>query len=598
MKKTKLTTEHRQNISKAMLKRNDTIKEILNKGVAQASFAPQSSEGGISIAGMQSLSKSLSPEEAYQLSIDVRAAIGAIANNIAKVSIRFFSRSTGKEIVNGDVVDLFRRPSPCSSTISFLTEISSWFDLAGECAILKYFKGRQLHSMVPLNPFKLFVKDHWSVNCLEDVKGWEYRWTNGVSAQYHPSHIVFEKNFNPFSSIRGCSPLLAGINEVSSSYFATKYNKKFFENNAVPSHILKLPKSTPKKQRDDIESRYLSQFSTYGGSSHKVFVISGDEVSIEKLEADQKDMQFKEMISMNSERIASLYKVPAVEMGLSSKVRYESAGIEREIFLENTLLPKLERFTQMLQNQIVDPHFTISSDQKRVSVLPMTKICKRAMEKAFDQNNQSDIIVLLDPDSLPIMTKIRQDRTKFAVEFRNAFNVSPNVAAEYVGVELPEEGRAIRDQVWIPAGQIKIDEMGAMSPNTATTTDTTTAPNDTPLAGAGAAGGEENPVAGETDKKNTPKLTKIVEFDLEKAQKVKAFIREYRKLVVTSITKGSTFTLKQADFLNEKILKSDLNMKTQIRRDYLAIKGMDLAEAKAYFNRKNRQFVKGFSKKG
>ena len=82
-KQRKLSAEHKQKISSAMKARHAGMK----KGVASGDFGAQAAEYNMSYAGLQSISKSMGPDQAYQLSIDIRSAITAISSNIAKMEI-------------------------------------------------------------------------------------------------------------------------------------------------------------------------------------------------------------------------------------------------------------------------------------------------------------------------------------------------------------------------------------------------------------------------------------------------------------------------------------------------------------------------------
>jgi phage portal protein BeeE len=83
-------------------------------------------------------------------------------------------------------------------------------------------------------------------NTLADVVQWRYNWADGAISRIRGDRIAFGRLFNPDPhSIRGLSPLVTGTVTATAQHRAQLYSKTFFENNAVPSHILKLPDGVP-----------------------------------------------------------------------------------------------------------------------------------------------------------------------------------------------------------------------------------------------------------------------------------------------------------------------------------------------------------------
>ena len=73
--------------------------------------------------GIKAISNSLTPAEAYQLSIDVQSAISAIVNQIAKAKLRLFYKRTGEEIVDGQLYRMLKNPAKGWTTSAFIKEI-------------------------------------------------------------------------------------------------------------------------------------------------------------------------------------------------------------------------------------------------------------------------------------------------------------------------------------------------------------------------------------------------------------------------------------------------------------------------------------------
>lgn len=564
-----------------MAKRKVTADKV-EKGVREATFnSTTNSETATSIAGIQAMSKSLSPQQCYELSIAVRSAIQAIATNIAKAEIRTFSRKTGDEVYSQDINNFLINPNAQLSQIQLITEIVSWYNIAGEFALsVMVDKGNKPTGLQVLNPFRLAVSyDNLTPATLADVQKWVYQWENGTQSIFNKAAVIFAKNFNPYSQVRGLPPLLTGVNEISSSYYAARYNKQFFENNCIPSHILVLPKGTPKAQRDDIERRYLEQYSTYQANAQKVMVVSGDDINIKTLDDAPKDAQFLEMSKWNNAQVAQLYKVPASTMGIYDKARFETANIERKMFFEDTLLPQMNLISETLQTQVVDRYFQFADTSKRKAI-KMSKTMEKQFKEAAVKNPQSNVIILLDPDTVPIMAEIKKDYIASVKSMAQDLQMSVNEASEFMGLDLPYS--PVRDRIYIPSNL-------TMIANTPEDTDIVAQPK------------QEAPETVEpaVDAMETVE-TEDDDMEEEKAitpEQIKLFVREYRKLALESFDKEELFSLTEADELAEKHQMLPF-MKTHIRKDYLLL-SQQLKDSedkkrtiKNYFNGKNRKWIK------
>lgn len=575
-----LSPEHKQKLSQAATKRHADLK----KGISTAAFGAQSSEYEMSVSGFRSMNKSLTPDQAYQLSIDVRSAISAISNNIAKMKIKLYNARSGAEIVGGELFEFFKNPAPRYTQSRWLAELASYYSLVNEVGILRDPGPGTPRYLMPLNPGKLFIQEPTQVRDLSQIKTWLYLWEDGMSGQYSASQICFDKLFNPVSQVRGLSPILTGMNEISSSYQAARYNKTFFENGAVPSHILMLPEGTPRQTRLDIENRYLATFGIGDGNGHKVLVVSGGDAQIKELSNRPKDAEFVQLSNLNTQKVAQLFKVPAIEMGLYDKTRFETAAVEREMFYENTLMPLANRISDFLQDQIVDRWFSNTS-QKTIDA-QLSKSKKAELDKAI-ANSNSSVVVLIDTDSSPIAAKIMRDRVQATAELRRSAGLSFNEAASYLGLDLPEPKENptnYRDMVFINSGEQRIDNLlKPVETTNVTETNTQIVPDET------------------DDQYSDTEVIEVVDKDLVKS--LQSFLRKYRKIAVIAADNQKMFTLRSVDNIVKEVFTDKITqelIKHVVRLDYkdldVLVSAGDFVGVKDVFNDKDRKWVKAIAK--
>ena len=468
---------------KEVSKGASNLAAAFNPGSGLQVSAATTPESSISVAAMQARFNSLQPVQAYQMSIAARAAISAIANQIARCPIRLFDRKSGDEIIDGELFDIFRRPSPGWSQHQFVEECISWYNIENEMSIMIVLDqtGKPV-GLLPICPTRLWVLEPSVVNELKEIRKWMYLWPAGMSpfagmgtAQptsapiiggnvvgYNSTTIdarqlIFYKGFNPSSHIRGCSPLITGVNELSTTYYAARYNKELFVNGNFPHTVVNLPEKKSEKQRKDLEQRFEEQFSLFNGSSHKTLFISGTEANVEVLGGAQgKEGDFLGMQRFYMEQIFMLYRVPSIEAGFADKTRYETADQERAIFLEQTILPQMNMFSEVLQHQFVNPYYTWSkrSTIKRGQGKKIGRMMEKSLDYSMNQRTESDIVVVLDPDQLPIMSELRKTQWKAIQAMCDTLHVSVNEAAENLGFDIPYS--KVRDQIYIPSAYTKI----------------------------------------------------------------------------------------------------------------------------------------------
>jgi HK97 family phage portal protein len=511
----------------------------LNKGIHDADWSGMTSRGGISLEGITGRDTTLTAEQTYRLTTMVYAAVNAIARNISKAKLRLFT-DDGEEVLGGELYELFRRPCPHLSQMQWLQELAMWLNIEGEFAAKQEIEpgSGKVRSIYPLNPKFLAIEKPTNPKRRTDVVQWRYNWTDGTLDYIRDDYLLHLAFFNPRDPIRGLSPTEPGGTLIATAHHAVSYNKSFFENYAIPSHIVVLPEGTPRQQREDFEQRYLSMYQGYR-SAFKAMVVSGKGVDVKQLEQPFQDGQYMEWLRWATMQVGMIYKVPAIEFGIYDKTRFDTANDERKLFVESTLMPQMQLFSEVLQAQVVDSHFQYSDTAER-SKAKLSKSMAKAYEQARENNRSSRLIVLLDPDSLPIMNEVNLSKVAQAEGLRNVLMMSPTEAAEYVGLDIPHQKE--RDDIWNDKKYINITDPAMnqkLQPK----------PEPKPAAGA---------------KKPAPKK----ELTSEQRQLVKdskLALHKLRKLTFESLEQGGLWGLEQAD----AVMPKELHRATRIIRHKL-----------------------------
>ncbi len=544
------------------------------KSVFEARFwgDPDSQVGdSTSVRATEAQTRNLTPTEQYELSIAVNAAVNAICRNLSKCVLRVFTRS-GREVVGGDLFDLFAMPGPKFSQRKLIWEIASWLNISGE-----YFvnlanpdnEGRPT-ALLPVPPPWIEVSNPVKPPKNRDaVVQWRHRWPDGTEELIRDDYLIFERLFNPNArSIRGLSPLVTGGVQVSGAYYAERYNKQFFENGAIPSHIVKLPAGTSKQDRDAFSRRYMATYSNAANQGHRVAIIAGDkDFSVTPLEQSFQDGAFMEMQKRGDLKVGQLYRVPAINMGIYDKTRFDTANEERKLFLEETLEPQAELIAESFQNQLVDPFYKFSevttTSGRRIKECP--KGLQKQFEKAEGERRGAGLMVILDTDTLPVKHDVLEAKTKSALEMREAYHMSPQEVADWTCMDI--EPRKERNDVWIPNNFINIThpEQNAML-----------------VPGVKPGGAEDKPAkepSGAGSKSNASHQAEKLPPDRVQLKSVAKFLRQIRRPTFDALDAGGIWSLEEG-----YKIAGDEALNSVVKRVRHAVRKLGTSQsAKAYF---------------
>jgi HK97 family phage portal protein len=543
--------------------------KTIAKGFADAIWTP-SDDGaesggtaGLSMAARRGRDKSLTPIESDQSVIAVYAAVDAIARNISKAHWRVFDRD-GNEDLDGPLTQTLKRPNPSMGCRQFTYELLSWHLLLGEYAASRHLGSQEggKQDLYLLAPHRLQVEkpEDKRVRGRQDVQQWRYSGWDGQDILIRDDHVVFNARFNPTDPLRGLSPLIVGQLTASTIHSTGQYNKNYFDNGAIPSHVIQLGEGVPRKERLDFERKYLSEYSLYHSNAFKAMVVSGSDVKVHPLEQPLQEGAFMELGKWDVQQIAMLFKVPAIEIGIYDKTRFDTAAEERKQFMESTLQPEMDNLSEVFQYQVAEHFRYTAGGTKKKPGSEGSRKMKEAFTKAMDQREDSKWVVLLDPDTMPIMGDVNLARAEHAEKLRETFLISPREAEKFVGLEF-DEGNPERDDIYCPKTHQNI-----------------THPEKNPEFMLAERQAEAKAKAEAAKPKPSASPAKKKELTLEERKKVKAverFYREFRRLILKRLDGDQLFDLTEADELAQKH-GVDEDLKKQIRLDRHAIRELRL----------------------
>lgn len=574
------------------------LTDLINKGVRdvdwgnpvmwQGTQSLAGATGSVTVQAAQATKKNVTPYEAYSFNVAVNAAVGAIRSQFGQAQGRLFNRG-GEEINGGELYDVLKMPAPGMSYCRWIEEIAAWYNIAGEFAIrVGESTGGFPRTLTPLCPAMLEAEKPVNPRTPGQVVQWRYAWADGATEYIRGDYLAFDRMFNPNPfSIRGLSPLVVGAVQISGQIAAESYNKSFFDNGGIPSHLVVLPDGVPKAHREDFEKRYLSEYGRWNSNAHKVMVVSGKDVKVESLEEPFQDGAFMEMMKRGDLKVGQLYRVPAINMGIYDKTRFDTANEERKLFLEETLKPQAAVLSATIQQQIIDRHYRFSnfSVRRPRKGERMSKSMDRLFEKARSEQGDSPIIFLIDPDTLPVANEVALSKMEHVQKLRDATMISPDAATKFVGLEVDDE-RPERKEIWAENKFVCItdpDINAKLVPGV-------TGPD-------GKEPGENKPPA---EKKPAAKPKKeLTPAEAKRVDYAKTVLFKLRKLALEKLSDGELFGLSDGDALNtnnDGVVWAEIRQIRHALRTICSDESLDKAgkvdAAKTWLNRYDKPLIR------
>ena len=174
-----------------------------------------------------------------------------------------------------------------------------------------------------------------------------------TSQNYIPfdaDEVLHFKFMSPTNDFYGLSPLTALLLSLDTDLYERHWNRKFFENGAVPPGVLIVPTTM---SREDFLKRKEEFHKEYGGLENrgKVIVLQGgggdgkQGATYTPFPSQHKDLEFVEGLRMTRDEVLSLYGVPPVIVGVhlpTSQSSSRSPGVQdqKRMFWQDTIKPK------------------------------------------------------------------------------------------------------------------------------------------------------------------------------------------------------------------------------------------------------------------
>lgn len=174
----------------------------------------------------------------------------------------------------------------------------------------------------------------------------------------NPNEVIHLKKYSPSSTFYGVPDIVAAKTAVAGNDFSAKFNLDYFENKAVPRHVIILKGATINPR---LAKNILEFFETgLKGKNHRSLFIPlpGDtnekkvELKIEPVEAGVQDASFNNYRKANLSEILMAHRVPVNKVGLPEGVSLAVARDADKTFKEQVCGPEQDTLEKKVNKVI------------------------------------------------------------------------------------------------------------------------------------------------------------------------------------------------------------------------------------------------------
>lgn len=179
---------------------------------------------------------------------------------------------------------------------------------------------------------------------------------NDVTEDLKPNEIIHLSKYSPNSLYYGVPDIIAAKGALAGNEFASRYNLDYFENKAVPRHVIvvkggALSSGSVNKLVEFFETGLRGQHhrSLYIPLGNNVNNGVDPDIEFKSIEADQQDFSFGEYRESNNEEIFMAHRIPPSRAGVFSKNMSLAASRDADkVFKESYSRPEQAIFEKQM----------------------------------------------------------------------------------------------------------------------------------------------------------------------------------------------------------------------------------------------------------
>lgn len=215
-----------------------------------------------------------------------------------------------------------------------------------------------------------------------------------------PNELIHLKRYSPSNSYYGVPDIMAAQQAVAGSEYAARYNIEYFENKAVPRHLITLKGAT-------LGAAAMSDLLTFfetglKGQNHRSLFIplpadtanSKVEFDIDSVDANVQESSFHNYIKMNTNQILMAHRVPLTKISVGDSVSLAVARDADKTFKEQVCGPQqriLEKKLNRIVKELTDAYELKLNEMTLTDEDTQSKIDERRRKTGVETANEQRI---------------------------------------------------------------------------------------------------------------------------------------------------------------------------------------------------------------
>jgi HK97 family phage portal protein len=282
------------------------------------------------------------------------AIVNRTSNATALVNWRLYRKApSGRpedrvEVTQHAALDLWNKPNKFFTRQELVESEQQHIDLTGEgwIVIARSPRSPLPLELWPVRPDRIAPVPH----PIDFISGYMYTGPDGTEIALRVEDVIQIRMPNPLDPYRGMGPVQSVLTEIDASRYSAEWNRNFFMNSAEPGGIIELPNVLSDPEWDQLQARWSEQHKGVANAHRVAFLEHGKWVD---RKYTQRDMQFAELRQVSRDVIREAFGAPKFILGDVDDVNRANADASKALFAEQLTVPRLERFKQALNNDLL-----------------------------------------------------------------------------------------------------------------------------------------------------------------------------------------------------------------------------------------------------
>jgi len=287
----------------------------------------------------------------YNNVVDVKMAVRRKQNATAKEGFRFVDANNVNEVVTSEstirvsqLLDNARMPFNVFVGITIRD-----LDVAGNAywQIVKSKTGEVMGLKIVDPRTMIVVADKFG-----NVLHYKQRVGGNEDIQFEKDEIIhIVLDYSTYNPLLGASPIEAIVWDAKSELAAGMSNWVFYENNAVPSHLMIVEEELSPDQWQELKRNMDQQYK--GAKNRFKTGIIPFVKDIKTITPSQKEMQYIQSRQFNTSKVVVAFGVDKFLLGYTEKVQRGNADVIKAMFYEDTIRPLEILLEQVVNNKLL-----------------------------------------------------------------------------------------------------------------------------------------------------------------------------------------------------------------------------------------------------